>query len=766
MPKREKFGKFVLLEEVETSGLGSEYRAAKLSPTGLEKIVAVLKVRPDLSANADVVKNLMDQVKFAAQLTNPSIVKLYGVGKAESSFYVSHEFLEGKSLQAIFARGRQEAFPFSVDHALLIASKVCSALEYAHGRKTEAGTRYFHGLVTPANVVVSYEGDVRTRGFGYWPARVREAGGLTAEELLYLSPEQADGAMGDTRSDTFAVGALLFQMLTGERFFQGGREIDVGRRIAEARLHNPTSDDDALPKPIREVLRKSLALDPGARFAEIQEMRKGVDTLLFSGDFAPTTFNLAFFMHSLFRQDIDRESKTLKEEREASYGDYLTEDVRNAPRSSPGIPVPTAAELAAAGAAVRAAEAARASRPERPAPAPAPVSAPAPPAAASHAAAPHATMSQAVAPQPASHVASQAAPGHAVPAPDSALPAAVAHAHAPHGAPPAGAHATPAPGSHAATHGAGHATDAVSAREAAAGLTFHKPAPSRGKLPMVGGIAAVVLIAAAAGVVVMRGRGAEPAPALAAPAPTTLGPEAVAALARVKELEEKLRAIEAEKAEAEAEAEEDARMKVEAQAAARGQAVDPAALARAQDAARKKAQAEQERKAQEERQRLEEEQKLAEAQLAEERRRAEEARAAAAAAAAATTPPPPVTTFAAAPPPPPTTVAPAPPTVRAGTLVDVNDPGVIAPLALNKPTLPYPPIALRQRIEGKVDLSVLVDERGAVTDAKLVTAAGGKSGLNEAASEYVRRWKFRPASKDGVPVKTWTPVSVVFMLPR
>src|SRR6266545_306529 len=134
MPKKEKFGKFVLLDEVETSGLGTEYRAAKLSPAGLEKIVAILRVRPHLSARAETVKSLMEQVKFAAQLQNANIVKLFGAGKIDASFYISHEFIEAKSLQAVFNRGRQEGFPFSVDHALLIVSKVCSALEYAHAR--------------------------------------------------------------------------------------------------------------------------------------------------------------------------------------------------------------------------------------------------------------------------------------------------------------------------------------------------------------------------------------------------------------------------------------------------------------------------------------------------------------------------------------------------------------------------------------------------------------------------------------------------------
>src|SRR3981081_904203 len=107
MPKKEKFGKFVLLEEVETAGVGAEYRAAKLSATGLEKIVTVLRVRPNLSASAETVKSLMDQVKFAAQLQNANIVKLFGIGKVDASFYISPELIEAKSLQAVRTLARK-----------------------------------------------------------------------------------------------------------------------------------------------------------------------------------------------------------------------------------------------------------------------------------------------------------------------------------------------------------------------------------------------------------------------------------------------------------------------------------------------------------------------------------------------------------------------------------------------------------------------------------------------------------------------------------
>jgi serine/threonine-protein kinase len=688
MATREKFGRFILLEEVDTTALGSEYRAAKLGPSGLEKIVSVERLKPALGANAEVAKSLLDQVKVAAQIQNPNVVKIFGIGKIDSAYYISYEFLEGKSLKAVLKRCRQESFPFSVDHALLVASKTCTALEQAHARKSEGGARYFHGLVTPDNVVVTYEGEVRVRGFGYWPSRVREAGGVDDTDRRYLAPEQVTGAFGDTRSDTFGVGALLFEMLTGQPLFAEARDGgDPSGRVGRAKLWNPTTDDDSLPKPIAEILRRALAADPAARYAEIQEMRKAVDTLLFSGDFTPTTFNLAFFMHSLFRDDIERESRRLKEEREASYNEPVPEDTPTPPL----VPAPVAPPTVTATAMT------------------------APP----------------VPPPPA-----------AVPAPTAPLPL----------IPPPPRNAPIRPEAH---HGPAHPATVpylepagATSKEAAAGLTFHKGREAPRRKPnalVIGGIAAAVVLAAAGGWAVLR-RSA-PAPAPATPPPSTLSAEAAAAMQKVKDLEEKLKAIEDEKAAAEARAADEAKKRVEAQAAARGQRADASAVERAQDEARRRAQAETDRKAQEERKRLEDEQ----ARLAEERRRAE---AEAARAAAAATPMP---------------VASAPPAaeaVKPGTLVNLSDAGVIAPVTVSAPPLRYPPIAERQKVEGTVELNILVDEKGSVAEALLVTPAGGKSGLNEAAVDNVKRRRYRPATKDGVPVKVWLPVSVRFLLPR
>lgn len=692
MAKREKFGKFVLLEEIEESGLGHEYRAAKLGNTGIEKVVSVLRLRPALSKQADAVKTLMDHVKYAAQLQNPNVLKIYGIGKVESAYYISYEYLEGKSVRAIFNRCRQEAFPLSIDHALLVASKICSALEYAHARKSEGGSRYYHGLVTPGNVLVSYEGEIRVRGFGYWPSRIREAGGVSEEEALYLAPEQAIGGSADPRSDTFAVGAILFEGLTGQPLFQGGRTGEVAARVSKARLQNPTGEDDAIPKPIAEILHRALAVESGGRYGEIQEMRKAIDTLLFSGDFTPTTFNLAFFMHSLFRDDIERESKALKEERDASYLEFLTETAASTMASVPATtPVPAAP--------------------------------------------PPAVVMPVVAPPPPPVV---AAPP--VVSPQKTQPVDLRPVHT-----PAPLH-EPAHVSHPEPAHVGHVAEPM-VKETTGPFTFHKEKP-KSKTPVVMGsvAAAIAVVAVGAYFFVMR----KPAPPPPTPVPTTMSAEQAAALAKLKELEDKLKALEEEKAAAEAKAAEDAKKKLEAQAAARGQAVDPAALAKAQDEARKKAQADQERKLQEEKRRLEEERKAEEARVLEEQRRAEEEAARVAAATTTTTVPP-------------TTAAPAP-VIRPGTLVNLSDPGVTPPVALSTPPVRYPPIAERQKIEGTVTLNVLVDEKGNVLDAQVSSGSGGKAGLNEAAVENVKLRKYRPATKEGVAVKVWITVAVQFKL--
>jgi serine/threonine-protein kinase len=661
MAKKERFGKFVLLEELGTSGLGAEYRAAKLGSAGaLERILLLVRLAPALSANAAFTAALLEQTKAASLLHGPNILKLSAIGRVDASYYIAYEYLEGRSLKAALARSRRDGFPFTPDLALAITSKICATLEYAHG-KTDAHGPHVHGLLTPDAVLLAYDGEVKLRGFGVAAAGALKSGAVTAEERGYLAPEQMAGAEIGARADLHAVGALLYEMLTGQAPDSAAAAEGLSARVAEI---------------------VGRAKGGAAPYKDMAELRKAVDALLYSGPYNTTAFNVAFFMHSLFREEIDRDARTLAEERAASYAEYVTEEP-----SKPAVAAQRPAPVA----------------PVAPVPAPAP------------------------------------RPREPLPAMDMepipATPAPAAHPppvrHAPVSAPP---------------------------------LALRPPA--RGGPPVAliaAGLTAVLL--GGAGWYYVAGPGARPA----APPPTTLSADTLAAQARVRELEAKLQRFEQEKAEAEARAAEEAKQKLEAQAAAKGQAVDPAALKRAQDDARRRAQQEQERKQQEEKRRLEEEQRATEARLAEERRRAEAAAAALVTPPPTTAPPPPSTTLAAATP-PPTTAPPAPVAVaavavRAGSLVNINDVGVIPPVPLVTPQLAYPAFARQQRAEGTVELSVLIDEKGSVLDARLVKGAPG-IGLNQAAIDNARRRRYRPATKDGVPVRVYMPLLVKFELPQ
>jgi len=634
-------------------------------------------------------------------------------------------------------------------------SRAAATLEFLHGRKDESGRAFCHGLLVPRNVFVTYAGEVKLTGLGVWSA-LRETGLIFHSERSSLAPEQREGGEGDARSDVYSLGLVLLEMLTLER---PSTPVTVSS-LAKAVIVGPAGDPEPIPASVAQILRSALAEDREARYSGMEELRTAVDTLLFSGELSSTTFNLAFFMHTLFRQDIEREAAEVEEARSADYSEFLvaTAPAKAGPpaaSTAPGTDSAPTADLAPASTLSPEPAAESGSRPTtQPAWVPGPDSptVPGDGDSAGQLTAPVDSGSSGRLTAPAldgDPRGARTAPllGELSGGPSSTVLSDSSGRHRRTGA------------DRSSTDGSGRGR--VGRRGGGRGATTRtgigrEAAPSASRRGLVLLLAALlaILFGGGIGYVSFLGR---PVPSSASP-PPTLSPEASAALLRVRQLEARIAELEREKAAGDEEA-EGATPEPSASPSAPGGEADAAAAAeqaRAREAARaearRRAQVERERRETELR-RLEEEKRTAEALLVREQR-ATPAGGEAAPALPTVAPPPPT----------PLVPAPTPVPVEKGSLVEDSDPEVTLPVLLKGARVVYPPAAERAKREGSVVVEALVDENGRVSEVRVVEPASSQMGFEDAVLRMVRSRRYRPATKRGVPVKIRVRVRVDFAL--
>jgi TonB family protein len=299
-----RFGQYVLLEKIATGGMAEVWKARMRGVEGFQKIVAIKKILPHLSDNRDFIDMFIDEAKLAAQLNHNNIIHIYDLGKIQTSYYIAMEYIDGFDLKTILKSAQERDTPLSIELSLFIATKVAAALDYAH-RKRDFENRdmgLVHRDVSPQNVLISQEGDIKLCDFGIAKAASKashtQAGALKGK-LQYMSPEQAWGKAIDRRSDIFALGTVLFEMLTNRKLFTGENEISILEQVRGAKVEPPSKFNEDVAPEVDRIVLKALAKEPSERFETAAEMARDLDAVLYELRPTPTSADLAIYMHRL-----------------------------------------------------------------------------------------------------------------------------------------------------------------------------------------------------------------------------------------------------------------------------------------------------------------------------------------------------------------------------------------------------------------------------------------------------------------------------------
>jgi TonB family protein len=327
-PLPRRFGSYVLTARLGEDALGSVYRALREGPEQSFVRLRILE-SPEIEEDA-VLDAIQENGEIHSFLKNPAIARAVQMDSVEGVPFLAWAEDSGRTLDALISRAPTLQGRIPIEHSLLIAEKIATALDHAYNTTVE-GERTLHGLVWPGFVSLSDDGETTLVGFGlapgFLPSRGRPRFGK--EISPYLAPEErSEGKIGKN-SDVYSVGVILFELLTGRLPAAGGPVADL---FAVARGPSP------LPPEITAVLKMCLS-DAGSRYQSSGELRRELGKLLFSGPYSPSTFNLAYFLNNVFGAGIEAETRAREKEAALEPG---------AIRPAPGpAPAPKAAAPAA-----------------------------------------------------------------------------------------------------------------------------------------------------------------------------------------------------------------------------------------------------------------------------------------------------------------------------------------------------------------------------------------------------------------------------------
>jgi serine/threonine protein kinase len=284
-PTPKAVGRYQIVDRLAVGGMAELFKATLTGDHGFEKLVAIKKILPHLARDRSFVEMFIDEARLTAQLDHRHIVQVFELGTDADTPYIAMQYVDGLDVLALLRECHRTQIRLPPDLAALIVRDVLDALDYAHHALDSAGRPLgiIHRDISPGNVLLSWRGDVKLTDFGIARAVERrhktEAGTLKGK-YGYMSPEQVSGSEIDARSDLFAVGILLAEMVMARRLFTSTNDLDILLMVRDARLDRLHKYASEFPIELRVLVTRALQRRPEDRWQSAAQFRDVLDDWL------------------------------------------------------------------------------------------------------------------------------------------------------------------------------------------------------------------------------------------------------------------------------------------------------------------------------------------------------------------------------------------------------------------------------------------------------------------------------------------------------
>ncbi|HEY7954300.1 MAG TPA: serine/threonine-protein kinase [Polyangia bacterium] len=286
MPETQRYR---VTEKIDAGGMAEVYRGiAESAVGGLKKAIAIKKILPSLTKNKKFISMFLDEARVSMHLQHANIVGVFDIGIADTSYFIVMEFVDGANLKTILESLRRQNKRLAVQQALYLMMEVCKGLHYAHDAVDPENGRELgivHRDISPPNILISKRGEVKLVDFGLAKATSQLEStdpGVVKGKFSYLSPEAASGKEVDRRADIFAVGILLYELLTGKRLFYGETDYQTVELVRQAKVPPLGPQNAEVTPELEQIIRKALARDLHERFQTAADLQDALAQFLFS----------------------------------------------------------------------------------------------------------------------------------------------------------------------------------------------------------------------------------------------------------------------------------------------------------------------------------------------------------------------------------------------------------------------------------------------------------------------------------------------------